>query len=467
MRYPLRRQLLLPLLAILAVTLVLVTAAHAWLTTQALQQALDERMRDVARTLAQGNFPLERNVLRQAQGLSGAELVITNPAGELLAASDPAFQPPATSSQVQPPATLAMRELVAVGSQQYFFAKVALDRRAAGGQAQVLHLFYPERTYREALWAAIYPSLVVGAVLLGITALLASVIAARVTQPIASLEAQVARIAQGDFAPVELPRRDDELRELTQAVNHMAELLKANAAQIRQHERVATLHQLGSGIAHQLRNAATGCRMALDLFRREKPALQNDENLQIAARQLGLMEHYLQRFLMLGRTMRIERTPVDLCQLTTSALALVRPLAEHLHVTLESTIHPQPVILQGEATSLEQLLVNLLTNAIEACAAPGVAAPGVRIALDAQTPSITIADNGPGIASHIAARLGEPFVTSKPEGTGLGIAVAKEIVAQHDGTLRWERAGAWTQFVVNFASYQPAASARDLLITPV
>src|SRR5690606_12622768 len=114
----------------------------------------------------------------------------------------------------------------------------------------------------------------------------------------------------------------------------------ANAAELRQHERTQTLHQIGAGIAHQLRNAATGCRIALDLFRRQQGA-KADENLSVAARQLELMESYLQRFLILGRTAQRELVPVDLRDVATSALGLVRPLAEHLRVTIDVDLDAQ------------------------------------------------------------------------------------------------------------------------------
>src|SRR5688500_1785950 len=86
-RLPLRRQILLPLLAIVALCVGGVSGAHVWLTTRLLQHAVDEQMRSVAKTLNASTFPLETNVLRQVRGLSGAELVVVDPeTGAALAA---------------------------------------------------------------------------------------------------------------------------------------------------------------------------------------------------------------------------------------------------------------------------------------------------------------------------------------------------------------------------------------------
>lgn len=435
---------MLPLVAIVMLTVVGVSSAHVWLTSRLLRQAIDQQLADVAHTLSAGNFPLEANVLRQVRQLSGTELVLRDEAGGLIASSSESFETAPTHGAPQ---------VVTIGDSAYFFQRVRLDRRAGGGGQYQLELFYPERTYREARWQAIFPTLMVGGAALVLALALASMAAARVTEPVQLLKRQTERIAAGDFNPVHPPPRDDELRDLAQAVNRMAEMLQANAAELRQHERTQTLHQIGAGIAHQLRNAATGCRIALDLFRRQHAA-SNDENLLVAARQLELMESYLQRFLILGRTAQRELASVDLREVVTSALALVRPLAEHLRVAIDVELGAQPITVRADRTNLEQVFVNLLTNAIEACAVPDVSQPRVQVQLTTASASamVQVRDNGLGFSPQIASRLGEPFATTKPEGTGLGIAVAREILSSHQGELAWRRADDWTTFVVTLPS---------------
>lgn len=457
-RLPLRRQILLPLLAIVALCVVGVSGAHVWLTTRLLQNAVNEQMRSVAETLNESTFPLETNVLRQVRGLSGAELVLIDPAsGIALAASDDAFGEAVGDSLASAPAQLpgqvTLQKTVVIAGEPYFTAATKLDRRAMGGSEQLLKLYYPERTFREARWQAIYPSLLVGGVALVLAVALASVVAARVTQPVQLLKRQTQQIAAGDFTPVEPPARDDELRDLALAVNRMATMLSNSADELRQHERSRTLHQIGAGIAHQLRNAATGCRMALDLFRRQQSQWKQDENLTVAARQLELMESYLQRFLVLGRTAEHAKTAVALADIVGSAVELVRPLASHLHIAIDYVPSTTYAAVTADRTSLEQALVNLLTNAIEACATPDSTA-GVRIRVGESNSQLTIevADSGPGFSDKIRNRLGEPFVTSKPEGTGLGLVVAKEIIAQHEGELTWQREAGWTKFIVSLPS---------------
>lgn len=468
MRQPLRLQILWPLLAILILAIACVSATHVWLTARSLKNAVNLRMRDAARTLAEGTFPLEANVLRQASQLSGAELAVSDEQQRTLAASNQRIVPPRlqnamTAANAQPLETLDLRDRLRIDGREYLHAVVKLDRRFAGQDVRWLHLFYPEESFREARWQAIYPSLVTGGLALAAAVALATFVAARVTQPVQKLRCQVARIAQGEFEQMPLPARDDELRDLSLAVNQMAQLLRENAVELRRHERAATLHQLGAGIAHQLRNAATGCRMALDLFRREEPRLVANENLAIATRQLELMEHYLQRFLTLGRTAQLSLAPVEVWRLVQNATNLVRPLAEHLHVALEVQDVPNEIVVRADATSLEQVLVNLLTNAIEACADPQVTQREVRVECLTEGDGVefVISDYGLGFCANVADQLGEPFVTTKPQGTGLGLAVAKEIVREHHGNLSWQRRGEVTRFVVELEQASYHASIED------
>ena len=105
----------------------------------------------------------------------------------------------------------------------------------------------------------------------------------------------------------------------------MTEKLSRYEDEVRRSERLRTLGQLGAGMAHQLRNAATGARMAIELHRRECPAGQSDEALGVAMRQLRLMESYLQRFLTLGRGRPLPHQRLRLSGLLEDALELVRP----------------------------------------------------------------------------------------------------------------------------------------------
>jgi signal transduction histidine kinase len=459
-------QILLPLAGLALVSVLAVTALNAYLSVRRARLRIEGQLRGVARTLSGSAFPLTSGVLAQTAALSGAEFVVTDAAGEVVATSRRDFRTVPDEWEVRAWDELTLGSPVQIGSRRYFHAAVQRLPRSADERPTVLHVFFPEESWRQALWDAITSPLLVGGGALVVAVLLAVAIASRVTHPLRQLGAEVDKIAHGEFRAVALPSRNDELRDLAEAVDRMARTLAMYEQQVRRNERLRTLGQLGGGMAHQIRNAATGCRMALDLLARDNPAAGKSEHLAVATRQLELMEEYLRRLLTLGR--QPASPPQDLVDLTAVveiALKLVAPTARHVHVNLDFRRPDRPMVVRGDLDALQQLLVNLLINAVDAAGCPrddgagatdGAAArsPG-RVSVDLSVRDedrfeLTVVDTGPGPSEEIRPVLFDPLVTDKPDGSGLGLTVAREIAEQHNAAIRWERRDDTTCFVVEF-----------------
>src|SRR5439155_4984431 len=123
---------------------------------------------------------------------------------------------------------------------------------------------------------------------------------------------------------------------------------------------------------------------------------------------------------------------------------LLRPRCQHAHNELRWRMPVAPVALNADINQISQVILNLLTNAIDA-AGPGGWVEATVGRTD-RSAFAEITDSGPGPGPQVAARLFEPFVTCKPEGVGLGLAVAKQIVEAHGGTIHWERRDGATCF---------------------
>jgi signal transduction histidine kinase len=259
------------------------------------------------------------------------------------------------------------------------------------------------------------------------------------------------------------PANDDEVKDLAAAINRLADRLARYEREIRQSERLKTLGTLGGGIAHQVRNAATGCRIALDLHQRDCPLGANghtdEEPLAVAVRQLSLIETHIQRLLALGRPSAMEKKPVALAEIVEQALSLVRPMAQHVGVKLAVETSPLPFAIEADSAALVQMLVNLLVNAVQAAAHahalanPQDAADDPVVILRTEPVRrdrgrVAVGDPGPGPSGEIQGRLFEPFATDKPGGTGLGLVVARQIAEDHRGTIGWRREGERTWFFV-------------------
>ncbi len=462
MRWPLRNQIMVPMIGVMLPALVGVSALNAYLSGHKVKQQIERQLQGVTSTLSESNFPLTSGVLQQMRGLTGAEFVLADDSGQLLASIAEAEALSLADSdflqtQLQQAEKLTLGEPIYVGGRWYFHAAVQLERHNALEQTVQLHILYPEQSYREVWRQAVYPPLVIGAVALLLVVLFAGVIASRIVRPMLRLQSQVGRISEGDFRRIELPSRNDEVRDLSVSVSRMAGLLSRYEDEVRHNERLRTLGQLGSGIAHQLRNSATGCRLAIELHRRECPPGSNCECLDVADRQITLMEKQLKRFLSLGKPSTRPSKAIHLATLIENTLPLLHPYARHVGVTMQWSPPPQPYTIIGESDGLEQLLLNLLMNAIEAASRcnedslPPITQKRVTIQLRQEVHgrvTLEVADSGDGPACSVQEELFEPFVTDKPDGTGLGLSVAKEIAEQHGGKICWQRRDNATSFTV-------------------
>jgi signal transduction histidine kinase len=427
------------------------SAAGALLASQRVRSDLRQNLRNIARTLVTANFPIEDSVLRQASGLSGAKFAAADEHGHVRAASSEGIELPTESSNFTTADELELAETALLSGQSYFHAVVELDRRPVGGRRELLHIFYPERQLRDARWQAVWPPLLAGLIATLLLLVMTTIMAGRVTRPIEQLGRHAEDIAHGKFEQIAVPERNDEIRDLVVSINRMTAMLARYEEEVRRSERLRTLGQLGGGIAHQIRNAVTGCRMALDLHRREcrQPA---GETLHVATRQLELIERYLQRFLTLGRRPQVKSESVDLGALLHHLLPLVEPAATHAAANLKLEVADQPIFVQSDPHSIEQALVNLTLNAIEAVSNSERRQVTLRLSTSQDVALIDVLDSGDGIDPAVQAKLFEPFATTKPDGVGLGLATARDLVRALGGEIELLDAEGMTCFRVRLPS---------------
>jgi signal transduction histidine kinase len=222
----------------------------------------------------------------------------------------------------------------------------------------------------------------------------------------------------------------------------------------------------------------TGANIAIDLHAGECPIGDDCESLDVAKRQLQLMEEYIRRFLQLGKpATECGHKSIDLVALVEELLPLVQPAARHAHVGIEWERPSRPFVVTGDTAGLSQLVINLLINAVEAAEQESVrsgvpgrvvvkispsASPlpnpprrgeGAGVCLD-QRLWLTISDSGAGPPAEIGDEVFEPFVTAKTDGVGLGLSVAHEVVTRHGGTITWSRIDGMTVFAVELPCEQ-------------
>jgi two-component system NtrC family sensor kinase len=301
-----------------------------------------------------------------------------------------------------------------------------------------------------------------------------------VGRPVHSLIERARRIGAGDFSGRLQLRQRDELSELAEEVNAMADHLSAAHArlaeetrvriatleQLRHADRLTTLGRLASGIAHEL-----GTPLNVVSWRSKMIASgetdddETGENARIIAEQTDRMAAIIRQILNVARRPTPERSVCDVPSLVEDALALLRPFATSRNVALECSAQPagDGVRASVDPAQIRQVLTNLVMNALDAsprggtvtvrCSSTEVAAGGDGGASLGRRRfvRIDVADQGPGIAADALPHVFDPFFTTKPsgEGTGLGLSLAQGIAQDHGGWIEVETSiGAGTCFSV-------------------
>ncbi len=456
-RWPLRVQLLLPMLFVVLLASLLATAITAYWIALRVRGEQEEGLDRVAKALSEAAFPLTEPVLMQMSRLSGAEFVRLTRQGHIQQTTLP-IEPSFLENLKQIAKERGHNDnhekpLISQAGRDYLVDFVTVSGRSNITGNGTIFILYPEDQLASRIYQAVYPALMAGLVAAIVASAMATWLARRFARPIRKLVAQTATIAQGDFTPMPAPSRNDELCDLVESINSMTAQLADYEKQVRRHERMKTFGQLGAAMAHQLRNAATGGTMAIELHRRDCPNATSDESLDVAVRQLRLMESYLRQFLSLDGPAPTIRESVNTTELVADVLGLLRPSCTHAGIEMQFTPPGQPLFVQGDPGTLSQLATNLVLNAVEAAGTDGAKPPRVLVDVSFMREglgALSVQDTGPGPAESIRDQLFDSFVTTKPNGVGLGLYVSRQIAERHGGRLFWQRRNNMTAFIFEF-----------------
>ena len=441
MRSSIRNQILIPLFAVQAATVATIALMEARGASRRVQAQAADRLDGVVETLGRSNFPLTGGVLEKMRGLSGAHFVTSDGRGRVLDSTLPGLSGlPSTLKSLPTTVRLDLlgnSPMLDLAGERYFAASV----RSGGGPS--LLVLYPEAAWRRARWEAILPPLGLGLLSMVPMAAVSGVVAHRLGVRLRTIQGRVAAIAAGDFRELDGRGAGDEVDDLVRSVNQMASQLRQMRETIRRTERAGVLAQLAAGIAHQLRNAATGARMAVQLHARRCPIPESDGSLGVALRQLSLCEEQVKGLLSMDRATGGSPILLDADRVIEEVASLVEPTCRHLGVDLGRRLDGHPRVL-ADLESLRAAILNLALNAIDA------AVPGGSVTMELCTEDrfacFDVIDDGPGPSPELASTMFEPFVTGKPEGVGLGLALANRVALDLGGGLSWSRVEGRTRF---------------------
>jgi PAS domain S-box-containing protein len=225
----------------------------------------------------------------------------------------------------------------------------------------------------------------------------------------------------------------------------------------RQAEKMAAVGTLAAGVAHELNNpiGIISSRIELMLLDLEAEPVHDElrRDLEVLHRHAHRVARIVQGLLSFARQAPAEQGPVDLNRVVDDTLLLIDKQIAREGVTVARRLAPELPVVWGDANALQQVVMNLVTNAREALNGGGQIT--VQTERRADGARLIVQDDGPGIARDTLAKIFDPFFTTKPSGTGLGLSISYGIVRDHRGTIEVEsEPGRGTTFVLTF----PAAA---------
>jgi len=243
----------------------------------------------------------------------------------------------------------------------------------------------------------------------------------------------LAGILTGFLADRERRQRAD-LQLKTEELSRVYAELQRNLEQMKRSERLSALGQMAAGLAHEIRNPLASIDGALGVLRRKRVSEDKQaECLEIISSECQRLNRLLTGFLDFARPRPPRLQPTDLNLLVESVLDLSSHAIDGKSITLRKLTDPELPVLRSDPEQLKQALLNLVLNAVQAMPQGGEIVVSAR--RSGGNAVLAVRDQGCGVDPENLEKIFDPFFTTKQDGTGLGLSVAHQIVAQLGGML--------------------------------
>ena len=252
----------------------------------------------------------------------------------------------------------------------------------------------------------------------------------------------------------------DEIHQLGESFNSMADRLVELQEDVRKQERQAMFGRIAAGLVHDLshpiQNIGNSCKLIVKMFDDHD---YRETFKRTVDREMVMIKRVLDDLRNIARPIPLERFPVEINRSVSEAVESMQQHAETAGVTLQVEFAPEPSFIEGDVFALGRVYRNLVLNAIQATAPGGLIT--VQTELHGDRVSVRIIDTGCGIPADRLTAIFEDFVTTKRRGLGLGLAISRKIVDQLGGRITvTSEVGKGTTFALDF----PRTRARPMLV---
>jgi signal transduction histidine kinase len=329
-----------------------------------------------------------------------------------------------------PPVSLKKR----VRERGQWFTEYVLERDAAAR----LEAEEDARRYRRLSLVAMAVTLVIGG-------MMAVLLLRWVTQPLEYLRKAATRIRNGELSAIPMApavRGSLEGVELVNSLNLMLRSLVEKQEALIQSAKLATIGQVTAGLAHEVNNPLNNISLTAEVLLEELPREGQEATREMVGEILAQTERareVVQNLLVFIRMAKTtEPVVLDLVQIAEDSIGLLKNQIRLSQIRVATEFTGEPVLTRGFPSQIEQVLVNIMLNAIQAMAPGGSLTVRVLALAGEDKGVVEIGDDGPGIDAEDKKRIFDPFFTTKSDGTGLGLSVSYSIIEKHEGTIALE-----------------------------
>ena len=268
----------------------------------------------------------------------------------------------------------------------------------------------------------------------------AVILARGLGRPLSDLATEAGKVAAGDARPIQV-KGTGEVQELASAFDRMIMDLAVTRRRLAAASRVAAWREVARRVAHEVKNPLMPIRAAVETLRRlrarEDPRFDEyfDEATRTVLDEVHRISNIVTEFTRFARLPQPRPVDLDAEEVAKHVVQIHKAAANDTALT--HTPQRRTPTLRADRDQVIQVLTNLIQNALDAVKDVEGGAVSVTTDTDGHYVAFTVADNGAGIAPEIAARLFEPYATTKAAGTGLGLAIAQRIALEHNGELSY------------------------------
>jgi signal transduction histidine kinase len=281
----------------------------------------------------------------------------------------------------------------------------------------------------------------------------------KIIRSLRKIETLTKSISAGNFHTIEGEILNDELGSVMQAVNSMSEELKNREEEILQSRKLASLGILMAGVAHEVTNPLNNISMIAQTYQELYEKLSQENRIDFMKKvdeETERIRKIVKNLLDFSKPKEPDLRETDMNAVIRKTLTLVQNMLDVSNIEVKMNLNESlPHVLIDEH-QIQQVLVNLVTNAVQAMPHGGTIHLSSRPGSSDHSVETTVMDNGKGISAEHLSHIFDPFFTTKGDtGTGLGLSVSYGIVKNHKGDIRVEsKVGTGSTFTVELPSYK-------------